>query len=618
MINEFLDVAQRLKPFGEALAEHQAQHLWIKPVSKATLYVVRLAPDAAIEAIEQRPVSAERLYTIAPDNLHSFPRLNIAPLDDDKSESTNVRRIERSIDFAVTTILPLVVNASEATFSMRAVIERLRDRMWLARDLLDSLRQTQGVDLKKPLQLYFDVADSMAFDYVVADQEMSRLWSAVLSGVEEEGRIGRCCVSGMEDSLPSKMPNPVLPVLGQTYLMSSNADTPCQARYGRSSTEIFPIGAMAIGRANAALALLTSPERKSVTWGTFGGKDDLILAYLEDAPGLGAPLVPIITGDVEGDGETAQAVYEARTKRVFDAVTNLKRGEDSACRVLVLHRVDDGRKQVQFSATYSVRNIFRARDAWIAGVTNLPPLPFPSLRAPSLREALVSLRRQWIRGGTEIVDVKGVEIGAVIDLYLRGDSGGNILKRYLSLTGSLVAQVSHSRTRSERLLANVEREARVAVALYGILLYQQNRLKDQYMTSRDYFLGQFFARADRLHHLYCEGNGTSAPPQLIGNVAFASACESPKRALDVLASRLPVYLAWAQRYQGAGAGKVRGAYYDLRRLAAELSETDLAPAATVNGKAEMLLGYLAWRQKAETQLPEAAAEDAETKGSETK
>ena len=122
------------------------------------------------------------------------------------------------------------------------------------------------------------------------------------------------------------------------------------------------------------------------------------------------------------------------------------------------------------------------------------------------------------------------------------------------------------------------------------------------MQSRDYLLGQFLQLADLLHKLYCvhERKG-SIPPQLIGNAAIPMALQSPRRAIQVLGNRIPVYVAWADRYQGDDAGLAKWSRKELGRLSAILKDEKLDSRVSANGKAELLLGYLANTKQNENQ-----------------
>jgi hypothetical protein len=142
--------------------------------------------------------------------------------------------------------------------------------------------------------------------------------------------------------------------------------------------------------------------------------------------------------------------------------------------------------------------------------------------------------------------------------------------------------------------------ALTAIGIYGILLLRQGREKKAYMEDRDYLLGQFFQFADLLHRLYCkyERKG-SIPPQLIGNAVIPMALQSPRRAIEVLGNRMPIYIAWADRHDGDEAGLAKWCRKELGRLSALLHEQRLDARVSPNGRAELLLGYLASSKKTE-------------------
>jgi hypothetical protein len=120
------------------------------------------------------------------------------------------------------------------------------------------------------------------------------------------------------------------------------------------------------------------------------------------------------------------------------------------------------------------------------------------------------------------------------------------------------------------------------------------------MESRDYLLGQFLQLADILHKLYCvhERKG-SIPPQLIGNAAISMALQSPRRAIQVLGNRMPVYIAWADRYDGENFRDAKWCRAELGRLSARLKDENLDSRVSPNGRAELLLGYLADTERTE-------------------
>jgi len=168
------------------------------------------------------------------------------------------------------------------------------------------------------------------------------------------------------------------------------------------------------------------------------------------------------------------------------------------------------------------------------------------------------------------------------------------------LTEPLMIGLARSLSGGESLSEAARREALVAIAFYGILLLRQGRQKEKYMETRDYHLGQFLQFADLLHRLYCvhERNG-SIPPQLIGNAAIPMALQSPRRAIAVLGGRMAVYLAWAERYDREEAGLAKWCRKELSRLSSQLKDENLDSRVSANGKAELLLGYLASTKQSE-------------------
>ena len=71
------------------------------------------------------------------------------------------------------------------------------------------------------------------------------------------------------------------------------------------------------------------------------------------------------------------------------------------------------------------------------------------------------------------------------------------------------------------------------------------------------------------------------------------AAQKPARAIEVLSARMPVYLAWADRFQGESAGLAKWTRKELGRVAALLKDENLNSRVSANGRAELLLGYLA-------------------------
>ena len=474
--------------------------------------------------------------------------------------------------------------------------------------------------------LIFDVSDVDRFPYRVADPAIAGEWSRILLASDSTSPAGAapfvCSLTGLPDTLMNdKMPSPNLKILGPTVLMSMNADIPCQTRYGRTSTAIFRVGKNAVQGVNDSLLFITDSARREKTWAGVpnGSKDqgDLLIAYLEEEPDIDIPLTGFFA-DMESTPAEELATYEARTAHIHEALRlREKPGRDSHIKVIALSKIDKGRAQVVFSGRYSTAAIYAGRDRWLAGsrnVTNIAflfsvgygkPAIWRSAYQPNPAEVMVSFKRQWLRAGQTNQSVPGVELGSVYALLLEPEASTQaswLLDRYLSLTEPLLIGLARSSPAGKDLSEIARKEALIAIAVYGILLLRQGREKENYMESRDYLLGQFLQFADLLHRLYCKYERKGQfPPQLIGNAAISMALQSPKRALTVLSGRIPIYVAWADRYQKEDAGLVKWCCKELGRLALLLHEENLDSRVSTNGKAELLLGYLANAKQSEKQ-----------------
>ncbi len=484
------------------------------------------------------------------------------------------------------------------------------------------------------ISLILDIHDVAAFPYRVSDPEVVNEWNSLLKAsgakLSSKSRSSICALTGRLDrSVGEKMPNPNLAILGPTYLMSMNKDIPCQSRYGKTSTSIFGVGEAAVQEINDALLYFTDPSRRNKTWASVpngaSNKSDLLVAYIRDEPDCNIPIVGLFA-DVELSDIVARATYEVRTEQICHALrTRNVTGKDCHVEVIVLSKIDKGRAQIIFSVDSTAAAIYSGRVRWLQGATNAPEvlIPMPSGQGksviwhsgyrPSPADVMVSFKRQWIRAGQVCQTVPGVDFARIIEILLKADARNQaswLLDRYIGLTWPLLDGLSRHRNDGGGLPVFARKEALVAIATYGILLLRQGRRKEIFMEDRDYVLGQFLQFADLLHRLYCKHErGNKIPPQLVGNAALGMAIQSPRRAIQALGNRMPVYLAWADRYSHARAESAREddaalvawCRRELGRLSAELKDCDLTSRVSGSGRAELFLGYLATKTKSERQ-----------------
>jgi hypothetical protein len=719
MLNELQELRHNLAERGIQTA---AWHPWIKPLAKYATFLVELDGKGQPMRIASMPrEQAAQLHNIQPDNQKSFPAFNLnTPIfeltNDIAADPANLPAILGAVSELplaykkkdLDRVRRLLVNfpAEEVAAFFQAGGDPVLDSTIA---LLDSLRRRTGpieeflrklvscmlqsgiqsdvpaetvVDLlfgklakngsRKPWKciLYLDLQDLSGLSHRVADPAVAAAWSEAMLGAFQPSEAEEpicCALTGQQGkSAGDKMPNPPLPLLGGTYLLSMNRDIPCQTRYGRTSMEIFPITQNAAHAINNALLHVTHPERRGKTWsGVPNGSDDkqdLLIAYLERDIETQISVVPLLGSEEsewpgeEGDsGPTLNPVspFEERTKKLIEALQLREQKQgiyDDYLRLFVLSKIDEGRRQVLFDARYSVERIYEAQERWLGGSANAPQINTlllqgrgkKPLRAkhhvPSPGAVATSFRQQWIKAGERNQKVAGVNLGRVYALLL--DDAGHamreaawLLERYLPLKVGLILGAGRPAVNEKTgalytytaagLSDPARRDLLIAVATFGILLHALGRNKEDYMNERDFLLGQFLQFADRLHILYCEGvRDGQVPPQLIGNAQISMAMQSPRRAFDVLARRMPVYLAYAKQaahgkhLEELEAETKRAKWIERRigEISQKLNELGLNESPGSVGKAELLLGYLAVPPKTDANTDEnnSTAKNADT------
>jgi len=471
-----------------------------------------------------------------------------------------------------------------------------------------------GLDPKKgrlgtgKVPVFFDLADCTAFPVRVADREMAPFLSERLAAVTERGAEGSCAISGRRTGLEDdKLPSPKLPLLGNTYLMSMNADEPCQFRYGRSSVQICPIGRDTASRLNAGILWLTAAERKGRTWnpvpGPRKGTLHLLLAYLQADPKCDAALASLFT-----EPDEATENYAGLCSSVCQALRARPAGYSETVQVFVLNRIDPGRVQVELSGAFTATQVIEGAEEWQRAAFDLPPLgPLAPASAPTPAAVMEVLRSVWIRGGEKAADAPGCNLRHVFNLLVAGmegarDSAREVLSRIVPRCLPLLLGAGHQMHRDRYFPRKAAEEKRAEAAarvcaVLAIALYKLGHRKDTHMSEPAFLLGRFLSLADTLHREYCVGvRKGSVPPQLLGNSLMPAAVVSPERGLARMQQRLRVYQAWAARSDNRLA---RWALGEMGAVANELARNPLPARMDDAARAQLLLGYLARAEKKE-------------------
>lgn len=155
----------------------------------------------------------------------------------------------------------------------QAAVRLAKDRYATGADVIEGLllgkwdARSGSFDVTK-CPVFLDLQDATSFPRRVADPRLRKHLSDIESSLSASGgRQDACSLTGAVGAIETdKLPNPILPSLGATYLMSMNADAPCNARYGAEGIDIFPVSRSAAEQVNSALLWCVAKDRRGRTW----------------------------------------------------------------------------------------------------------------------------------------------------------------------------------------------------------------------------------------------------------------------------------------------------------------------------------------------------------------
>lgn len=540
---------------------------------------------------------------------------------------------------------------------LEQLFEKLRERFQTRGD--DWIEVTRDA-LIGPVPLVIDVVGG-EFALDASDPRQVAAITAALNASAKGS--GVCALTGQNTELhEGNFPQPNLPGLGQTYLLSCNtADIPALDRYRpvgdrqvRRSERPFPIGAALTQAIGGAIQHLTQDGMKEKTWRLIpsekSGEQDLLIVSFP--PVTDAEIARALSGEDEnGDGDEEGRSPESLLEELAGRVIQQTHGKAEHDRpenmtILVLRTVDPANRKTIYHRSASAKEFHTAAVRWPEAVRNNPPwieLLFPKdkkrvtgPRKPPFVKPLSVIRRsqmQFVGDGNRRVPVIGIPASEAFALFL-GD--GNVLataraildlllKRHAPLLAGLaVAQ----RAGIDRLSkydpkTDLRRDGLRTVTWLGILLFMLQRKKEDYMTSAGFRLGQLLAVADVVHIGYCmDVRDGSIPGSLIGNAVLVTAASQPYKALDLLCQRWPPYAAWLandELISGKAEGakrmgekdkayalyKALGQAQRVKPMLLELPE-QLEPYREKTDevfRAELLLGYMAGLEPKKSEEP---------------
>lgn len=506
----------------------------------------------------------------------------------------------------------------------------------LIKDILLGKWEEKNHEFCSYTQIAFDIYDAYAFKYKVKDVKLKATLISELSKRDNfknsSLETDNCQLSGEQQVIEKeKFPNPKLPNLGITYLYSNNDNIPCLTRYNMTSLQAFRVGKRVVNEINNALDFLTQVDREDKTWVKVPGSKDkelnLLIAYVEDEPEIDDDLAKLFGAAPSFEQDVIR--FENLTEQVCRSLKEkTERNPNARIKVIVINKVDDGRKQVVLSETYSINDLISGTTEWQDAFENYPNSEY-HIRVkqeekvikpfcPYPGQILNFMKKQWKwetkNGNRDLKFEKtpGVSLKDIYDIFIPLANNQELCKRWLSKicqhTQDLIISIGHynNRKKLSEINKNAIYDNCLAISLLSILLYKLNFYKEDYMHSVAFNIGRLMMLSDVLHREYCLNvnppkNGEKRgkiPPQLIGNSIMSTAAEFPNRALDLLRERIRIYKAWAESVYSNDSTKIaKWAVNKMGEVTLEMSEQEIPESFNEAERAQVLLGYLAKIEK---------------------
>ncbi len=486
----------------------------------------------------------------------------------------------------------------------------------------------------KPISVFLEVNDSSSFDWPVATPKTiafinERLLerkgdeSFATGGKGAEKKSGQDAYGDSGD-IQTRFPEAGLPVIGKVVLFSMTSDSPCQSRYGAVESGLFPVVKPTATAMKNALAWMTSPAKKGRTWSDVPGQklvirngrrrrqNDLLISYCEAQPESEGTFARFF-GDL--NRQVATETFELACQSVIAALNGIpQRRMDSAVRVVVLAKADQGRTKVVLSESYTVQAIEAAAQWWSLASQNIPQaallLPIeqgkpaqgrpPTIPFPG--QVVRCLNKEWVQEASRSEELHGCSLVDVHQLMIWHDAetARKLLELAVRRFMPLISAIRHGQHRGKEIDIPVmaREDTLTAVCVLGILLLAFQRRKEEYMSASPFQIGHLLSLVDQLHKLYSEEVRKSLPNRLLGNTVLATALNQPNTALALLSQRLLPYKAWADTVSvGEKVGLARWFSKELGRVSTDIHTNGIPEQLTNSGRAEMLLGYLAGKTK---------------------
>ncbi|UAA40146.1 hypothetical protein KIH87_07310 [Paraneptunicella aestuarii] len=392
-------------------------------------------------------------------------------------------------------------------------------------------------------------------------------------------RTGFCPIKSEKvPLLDDKFPKVKLPVIGNTNLYSryDGSGNLSVVRYEAARSDAYSISAEIAERLGAVLTRLTDDNKFQNTWDSIPSEasgPDLLLAFCREFEDAQTTL--FLTGDINAAAEQKllknkdEKGYLRKCTRLFEFIKKNSLKPNPLVDIVVIRKINDGNQKVAYSTSQSIELLMESAEQWHSGCENIPMIQLPvkiDKDVKTLHPWTVAPKyfvmhsdQAFIRGGESSVKVQAIPFADVMRLFITSitppsELTSNILSKLVTQFAPLLERVAQSRTQrslGKRALVPVDykknKEALVAVAMLGLILFKRGRYKERYMEDLAFKLGQLLSAADELHIGYCYGRRSGQiPGTLIGNQCYGMAVQSPIKALALMANRIKPYSQWAK------------------------------------------------------------------------
>ncbi|MDN3515395.1 MAG: hypothetical protein NG747_13485 [Candidatus Brocadia sp.] len=423
--------------------------------------------------------------------------------------------------------------------------------------------------------------------------------------------------------------------LGQIKLFAAYDKIPCLMRYGLESSNLFPAGRETRELARKTLTEVLARNRQWITWVSlrkYESRNTVAFAYCTKL--TNANIIKVFENDDIDDHENIYISEEA-TKTTLKTLEGVAESEPAAEIVLgIISAVDKGNTKILASRHYPLTYYMSGARRWQEGCANIPEVVLPRFfkKEKVIKGALPIyptraiwlLNSGWRQNGEMITRKQGKQRMPIskrftssdaLDLLFekdesirsRVDAGlENIIEKSADalIMGKLKATLDHF-GKGEKVKFKDSDYLHMLPTLYGLLLHKKGIRKEVYMNEDVFYLGRFFAVVDKLHIQYSlDVRNGDVPLRLIGNDHVSIAIQNPLEAFISLNKRLNhPYYSWAKRVKPDTIPRqaAKNCLKDIAELTGRLAEVQIPNEIDDAGKAKLILGYLSYGPKEESE-----------------